>query len=719
MHVAWRLLLASYPTFNLVISFKAVIPVCQRSNLSSANLDRLSLLKSSFPENDDATNYGINGDAGDSDSPTSDITSRDALKKALRDGNFAIATESKFVDPNENDVGNYVSRYELEKYLQEELAQKNYPERDEDRKMLLNQNTKADSSHLKGVFEIDITSSSETEDASSFSDGMQLNPDDYIELSQYVGFDDPSLSRGGSFDDGYSAVLNRAFSNKQKKDGRDIIDSEVRYRSVVRSLAMPSPDSPEVVVGGRAATSQPRDPNLNDLMEAWRVATLMKNRTSEELHQQVFQEEEGFMKQSELFRESLSDASKTREAFARRRAATFEARQETARTKLQKEIEEMQAILAKNQQWRCSVCDCIMSKDECEKTKKLHLGKAVCDVCYAEIHFVRLHGDEPSPDPQAVNARFRGSSSLSSSYSLRRESASPRYNLPGDADQQTSPLPQHSSDPKPPQRQEEQLPQLSQPKSSGIPTQSSSSQGSSSSDSLRRESAPHRHNGKVDAERKATVVPLHSSDLQPPQQQEEQFPKLSQPKSSGMSSQSSSLSQGSPSQGSSSFSVRRESASTRYNGNVDTERRPTALPRQSSELKQTQKQEGLRPKIHHSKLSRTSSSSSSSSPLSPSPRRTPGGAPPRQAYQDKRQNMRWNQWPDRSSYEGLYEASSKGEISLRSTNGSDRGRMSKSAESNGKQLDPPQSKATSASEKKNEQADFSIREEELKGDNGE
>ena len=88
------------------------------------------------------------------------------------------------------------------------------------------------------------------------------------------------------------------------------------------------------------------------------------------------EEEEGYLEQSQLFRESLRDSSSTsssnnknkrrstttttttRDVIAKHHANAYESRQVNARMKLQQQIQNMKSILQDNQQYTCSLCNC-------------------------------------------------------------------------------------------------------------------------------------------------------------------------------------------------------------------------------------------------------------------------------------------------------------------------------------------------------------------------
>jgi hypothetical protein len=106
---------------------------------------------------------------------------------------------------------------------------------------------------------------------------------------------------------------------------------------------------------------------------------------AQELHDLVFKDEQDFLSQSQIFRESLSDPSKADEARLARRGGSFEKRQEEALRDLDKSLAEWELVLASNYtagRPLCDRCTCLLSKLEIRHNQ----GKKekVCQICYGE-----------------------------------------------------------------------------------------------------------------------------------------------------------------------------------------------------------------------------------------------------------------------------------------------------------------------------------------------
>jgi hypothetical protein len=132
--------------------------------------------------------------------------------------------------------------------------------------------------------------------------------------------------------------------------------------------------------------------------------TMKSSRDSEELHRLVFSNEKGFLKQSEVFRESLSadsDQERKKEAETLRRGIEYRQRQEEAMAHILREMEEVEktalseedAVKLSTQQNSdtsivlCSKCSCRLSPEEIAREKRRgrsHANQMICRLCQIE-----------------------------------------------------------------------------------------------------------------------------------------------------------------------------------------------------------------------------------------------------------------------------------------------------------------------------------------------
>jgi hypothetical protein len=215
------------------------------------------------------------------------------------------------------------------------------------------------------------------------ADGMYLDPDLYVKSSQWLNADG-SLN----FPDDEERL-------KPARTGRD-------YQRVLKAIVQPAPNSPDSVapsVGG-----------IQDMEDVWQAmqqqqaSTTTTNNpqqtttTSEELHRQVFAEEQGYLQQSQIFREALTDSTKAAEAATLRHGQQFRQRQEEAIASLDEQIKEWEEGWEENyaQAQHCSKCECILAHDEIAMSRK-HQG--LCQVCYGEVLVAKSKRNSPPSPP--------------------------------------------------------------------------------------------------------------------------------------------------------------------------------------------------------------------------------------------------------------------------------------------------------------------------------
>lgn len=98
---------------------------------------------------------------------------------------------------------------------------------------------------------------------------------------------------------------------------------------------------------------------------------------AEDLHQQVFAEEEGFLNNSAIFREALMDPSLANAAAAKRHNTAFQQQQRDIFQNLKREMDAFDRIRATTP--RCTRCGCLMLEEHQSKTNPL-----ICRLCEAD-----------------------------------------------------------------------------------------------------------------------------------------------------------------------------------------------------------------------------------------------------------------------------------------------------------------------------------------------
>jgi hypothetical protein len=216
------------------------------------------------------------------------------------------------------------------------------------------------------------------------ADGWFLDEDDYIHSHNHLN-PDGSLS----LDDITSS--NAAMNTSVDKDYQKLSE---------KLLQMQSPNVPASFL----SSSQNDSENDNDVEPT--LETLLQQRlqdpsaTSEELHQQVFAREEGYLNQSRVFLESLGSSDESSqaalEAARLRRGANYRKRQDEAISKLNAEIANFEADFLNKQEFfqnsntqeKCFKCGCALSPQELQQfraKRDAQASKRLCSVCYGEL----------------------------------------------------------------------------------------------------------------------------------------------------------------------------------------------------------------------------------------------------------------------------------------------------------------------------------------------
>jgi hypothetical protein len=212
-------------------------------------------------------------------------------------------------------------------------------------------------------------------------DGLYLDPDLYAKSSEWLNPD-------GS--------LNLPDDEERLKSGRTGPD----YQRILRAIMQPAPNSPDSLAPSGDIQ------NMEDVWQALQQQASMATTTnslnvtatSEELHRQVFAEEQGYLQQSQVFRESLTDSSKAAEAASLRHGQQFRQRQDDAMASLDEQIKEWEEGWEENysQAQHCSKCLCILAQDEIPMARK-HQG--LCQVCYGDVLVAKSNNFDSSAGP--------------------------------------------------------------------------------------------------------------------------------------------------------------------------------------------------------------------------------------------------------------------------------------------------------------------------------
>lgn len=261
---------------------------------------------------------------------------------------------------------------------------------------------------------------------------MRLDSEAYMQAGDLIGPDGSlSMAMVTPPPPSSSSSSSNTFMNNQRRQRQQPLPPDM-----LPSILWSAPDSPDV-------TSSQSDNNNNDknnvTMETlWEVMQNLPSSannndnnnntaTSESLHNQVFANEQGFLNQSRVFVESLTDPSQLDDAWLeRRRNTAWQQRQEAAIKLLDEQMEEMMEIVhnasvaQENNRMgtskgvddvRCSKCQCRLDPTE----RRFNEGRRTktCQVC---------HADELVEQSRASSSRPGGSMSVTSKRSPPKNS---------------------------------------------------------------------------------------------------------------------------------------------------------------------------------------------------------------------------------------------------------------------------------------------------------
>ena len=194
-------------------------------------------------------------------------------------------------------------------------------------------------------------------------------------------------------------------------DGAMVIDKallESLLTSALESSTIPELDNNAFSSGGgyqqkdNGAASDDDDENWDDIWASIQQQTTkpFNASQSEELHRQVFENEQGYLNQSPAFRKGLTDPTIAAEATAERRSASFRARQAKAMEQLNRQLEEFEPVLMETAQQRrrdqqsqhkntCSRCRCRLKDRDYDIVPQLWMQRqnltGLCEVCYTAL----------------------------------------------------------------------------------------------------------------------------------------------------------------------------------------------------------------------------------------------------------------------------------------------------------------------------------------------
>ena len=215
-------------------------------------------------------------------------------------------------------------------------------------------------------------------------DGFFLAPDIY-ERSRDLMSADGSLDLGPS--DGDSANTNSPQDMKSILEG--LLASSILEEETASSDLDPY-------------NSNGKDNEEDDWDQVWAAIQKEKEkpfdaRRSEELHKQVFEEEQGFLEQSQPFRDGLTDPEVAKTAAAERRSAKYRQRQAKAQAQLEQNMLEFEKVWRErpaasiNGPETCSRCRCKLSERDYDNNilpqlwmKQQNLT-SLCESCYINL----------------------------------------------------------------------------------------------------------------------------------------------------------------------------------------------------------------------------------------------------------------------------------------------------------------------------------------------
>ena len=158
---------------------------------------------------------------------------------------------------------------------------------------------------------------------------------------------------------------------------------------------------------------------------------------SEDLHKQVFENEQGFLEQSQSFRKGLTDPQIAREATAERRSAKYRQRQAKAQDQLERNMNEFEKVLLERQRpgaRTCSRCQCRLSDRDYDIAPQLWMKQrnltSLCESCYINLLDTSRNMQKRLPGKVATRTTSRPTSASSIASNSQASSTRPTSDLP-------------------------------------------------------------------------------------------------------------------------------------------------------------------------------------------------------------------------------------------------------------------------------------------------
>ena len=232
----------------------------------------------------------------------------------------------------------------------------------------------------------DGTATRGIESTNNEPDGIFLGPDAYINSRSYMN-PDGSLRFSNDKD------------NSRASKGR----SEILER-----ILIPPDLSPDIGVRGyespKKKQQQPSAATIEDLVSAMEKvqsrdkAQLAKR--AEELHQKVFESEQVYLQQSELFRRSLTNRTAAMQAMEVRRSANYRRKQATNIEKLDRQMKEVEGILQQLSSRQESAKKKLLGRRQDRgggiksvggtSSNKVNVGGRICEKCSCQLKLDEL-----------------------------------------------------------------------------------------------------------------------------------------------------------------------------------------------------------------------------------------------------------------------------------------------------------------------------------------
>lgn len=315
---------------------------------------------------------------------------------------LVLAESSSSSPPSEEQEARRILEHRLRNFIQ---ASSNAPSQEDDSLLANNPANSADDGVEQVVQRLLGSNADDAQHVlpndddndSEEDDGIFLDADMYERSRELLGPDgslqlpdnNNSATQGGLWEQASTSPLSTAGTDPRRKAAMSDF-----LQSFSQSTTSPSPypSSSRSRSRGQGAADTNSDASVTDLLQAMRQqqgrleasnnATATPTCDEETLHRQVLAAEEGFQQQSQLFRESLLDASRADEASELRHGQAFRQRQQQAAETLARQLDEFEAELAQRHvQHPCQKCGCELTPEEIQSNAP---GRSICRICSSE-----------------------------------------------------------------------------------------------------------------------------------------------------------------------------------------------------------------------------------------------------------------------------------------------------------------------------------------------